>query len=200
MKVIGIFAHTINGIFGVDGNLPWPNKIKEDMAFFRETTMGSPIIMGRGTWLSLGCKPLPGRLNVVISSFYGKMGRTIEEENVRYFSNFEDAYDYLDANDYAKCFVIGGATLFDRIFNLIDEWYVTVVDYCSLNDDAVITKYNNEWMTLRPGMRKIGEKFVPLSGNVDNIPWLLIEHYAYDIERDWTHKKSIMDHIRDFFE
>lgn len=59
-----IVAYSRNNIIGNQGQIPW--KIPSDLAYFKETTMGSPIIMGRITWESLG-RPLPGRLNIVIS-------------------------------------------------------------------------------------------------------------------------------------
>lgn len=59
-----IVAYSRNNIIGNQGQMPW--NIPSDLAYFKETTMGSPIIMGRVTWESLG-RPLPGRLNIVIS-------------------------------------------------------------------------------------------------------------------------------------
>ena len=59
-----IVAYAQNNIIGKQGVMPW--SIPADLAYFKKTTMGSPIIMGRVTWESLG-RPLPGRLNIVIS-------------------------------------------------------------------------------------------------------------------------------------
>lgn len=59
-----IVAYSKNNIIGLQGQMPW--HIPTDLAYFKKTTMGAPIIMGRITWESLG-RPLPGRLNIVIS-------------------------------------------------------------------------------------------------------------------------------------
>jgi dihydrofolate reductase len=59
-----IVARARNGVIGANGRLPW--RLPEDLAHFRRTTMGHPIVMGRRTWESIG-RPLPGRRNVVIS-------------------------------------------------------------------------------------------------------------------------------------
>jgi dihydrofolate reductase len=65
-EIIIIAAMAENRVIGKGGALPW--SIREDMIRFRELTMGHPCVMGRKTWESLPKKPLPGRLNIVISS------------------------------------------------------------------------------------------------------------------------------------
>jgi dihydrofolate reductase len=62
-----IFARAANGVIGKDGGLPW--QLPEDMAHFKRTTSGQPVIMGRKTWDSLPPKfrPLPGRTNIVVT-------------------------------------------------------------------------------------------------------------------------------------
>jgi dihydrofolate reductase len=62
-----IYAHARNGVIGKDGILPW--HLPEDLAHFKRTTLGAPVIMGRKTWDSLPprFRPLPGRKNVVIT-------------------------------------------------------------------------------------------------------------------------------------
>lgn len=62
-----IYARAANGVIGKDGGLPW--HLPEDLAHFKRTTLGCPVIMGRKTWDSLPprFRPLPGRLNIVVS-------------------------------------------------------------------------------------------------------------------------------------
>ena len=62
-----IYARAANGVIGKDNTLPW--HLPEDLAHFKRTTLGCPVIMGRKTWDSLPPKfrPLPGRLNIVIT-------------------------------------------------------------------------------------------------------------------------------------
>jgi dihydrofolate reductase len=62
---LGPIARARNGVFGREGRLPW--RLKSDMALFKQLTMGKPVIMGRKTWESLPRKPLPGRMNIVLS-------------------------------------------------------------------------------------------------------------------------------------
>ena len=59
-----VVAYSDNRVIGRDNALPW--RLPSDLAHFKRSTMGQPIIMGRNTWVSLG-RPLPGRQNVVIS-------------------------------------------------------------------------------------------------------------------------------------
>jgi dihydrofolate reductase len=63
-RVTLILARARNGVIGAKGGLPW--HLPEDLVFFKRTTMGHPIVMGRKTWESIG-RPLPGRLNIVIT-------------------------------------------------------------------------------------------------------------------------------------
>ncbi|MDE2384287.1 MAG: dihydrofolate reductase [Alphaproteobacteria bacterium] len=60
-----VYAVSRNGVIGRNGGLPW--HIPSDLKHFKEVTLGKPVIMGRKTWESLPRKPLPGRLNIVIS-------------------------------------------------------------------------------------------------------------------------------------
>ncbi len=67
MKIGMIYARARNGVIGKDGGMPW--HLPEDMAHFKQLTMGCPVIMGRKTWDSLPprFRPLPGRVNVVVT-------------------------------------------------------------------------------------------------------------------------------------
>lgn len=67
MKLGLIYAQARNGVIGHGGSLPW--HLPEDLAHFKRTTMGAPVIMGRRTWDSLPprFRPLPGRRNIVIT-------------------------------------------------------------------------------------------------------------------------------------
>lgn len=62
-----IWAQTTSGVIGADGGMPW--HVPEDLRHFARTTAGAPVVMGRRTWESLpeAFRPLPGRLNVVIT-------------------------------------------------------------------------------------------------------------------------------------
>ena len=106
-----IAAVAKNLAIGKDGQLLW--HLPEDMRYFRETTRGKPVIMGRKTWESLPdvFRPLPGRRNIVISRnpAYDAPGATLAgslEEAVRL------------AQDDAEVFVIGGAEIYRQALPL----------------------------------------------------------------------------------
>ena len=115
-----IAAVAQNRALGKDGQLLW--HLPEDMRYFRETTRGKPVIMGRKTWESLPdvFRPLPGRRNIVISRnpAYDAPGATLAgslEEAVRL------------AQDDAEVFVIGGAEIYRQALPLAQRLYLTEV-------------------------------------------------------------------------
>ena len=116
MKLVLIVAHDQALVIGNKGALPW--KLPDDMRHFRETTMGFPILMGRGVWEELDCKPLPGRLNMVVSAQTWP--------NVLSFTSVDHALAHL--RDEPVVFVIGGAGLYASMMDRIDEMIVTEVD------------------------------------------------------------------------
>lgn len=109
------------GVIGIDNKLPW--HLPEDMKFFRETTRGKPVIMGRKTWESLpdAFRPLPGRLNIVVSrnpDFHAEGGAVVGSlpEAVAAAGNAEIA-----------C-VIGGAEVYRQALPLADRLILTEID------------------------------------------------------------------------
>lgn len=99
-----VVAHAANRTIGRDNGLPW--RLPGDLAHFKRTTLGRPIIMGRKTWESLG-RPLPGRRNIVISrdAAYAAPGAEV-------FTSLQQAFDACAADD-AVC-VIGGAQIYEQ--------------------------------------------------------------------------------------
>lgn len=100
-EIILIAAVSENGVIGKEGTMPW--HIPADLRRFKHLTLGYPVLMGRKTFESLGRRPLPGRLNVVISS-------TRSFEGVENFPTPEEALNALAQEE--KIFVIGGSTLY----------------------------------------------------------------------------------------
>ncbi len=99
--IIGALAE--NNIIGRNNRIPW--HIGEDLLRFKTMTMGYPIIMGRKTWESIGCKPLPGRINIILST----------QKN--YAANGCELFDSLDKaiarhKNADKLFIIGGHALY----------------------------------------------------------------------------------------
>jgi dihydrofolate reductase len=119
MAIIGIVAIDRNGAIGKGGRLPW--HYSADLKFFKAQTSGNVCVMGRRTWESLK-KPLPGRLNVVLS-------RSLEIEDQAGVIALRDKRSVLSLAPYLGChlFVIGGEQIFRALMPEIEEWIVTAV-------------------------------------------------------------------------
>ena len=118
MKKCIIVAVADNYGIGVKGDLPW--HISEDLKYFKRTTRGYPVIMGRTTYFSIG-RPLPGRKNIVLNLG----GDDIPEVTCVY--SFEEAYREAEATGADKCFVIGGASVYRAAMADADILYITHV-------------------------------------------------------------------------
>ncbi len=119
MALIGIVATDRNNAIGRGGTLPW--HYSADLRFFKERTTGNVCVMGRRTWESLR-KPLPNRLNVVLS-------RRFEIESQTGVVALRDAQSVLSLAPYLArdVYVIGGAEVFAAFRGEMDEWIVTRV-------------------------------------------------------------------------
>jgi len=111
-----------NRVIGSQGRLPW--HLPQDLAHFKALTMGKPIIMGRKTWDSIG-KPLPGRLNLVISRTDLSTGGT------EVFTSLEAALSRADnwaqQQNVNEIMVIGGGELYRQALPLATRLYLTRV-------------------------------------------------------------------------
>lgn len=112
-----IVALAQNRVIGRDNQLPW--HLPEDLRFFKRTTLGQPVLMGRKTFDSIG-KPLPGRLNVVISR-----QADWQADGVSVFPSLEAALAHL--RDHERVMVIGGAQIFETCLPLASVLYLTEV-------------------------------------------------------------------------
>ncbi|SAL47199.1 dihydrofolate reductase [Caballeronia telluris] len=115
-----IVARARNGVIGRDNDLPW--RLPEDLAFFKRTTMGSPIIMGRKTHESIG-RPLPGRRNIVVSRDAAR-----RFEGCDTVASLDDALALAVADDAREAFVIGGAQLYREAIRHAGKLIVTEID------------------------------------------------------------------------
>lgn len=97
-----VVAYAQNRAIGRDNALPW--RLPGDLAHFKRTTLGAPIVMGRKTWESLG-RPLPGRRNIVITRNAG-----YRAEGAEVAPDLDTALR--DAGDAPEIFVIGGAQVY----------------------------------------------------------------------------------------
>ena len=112
-----------NGI-GLNGIMPWGH-IKDDMQFFRSTTTGYPVIMGRVTFESLGSKPLPKRKNIVISS---SINNDLKYDNLFFDNSFEDVLSKLLLEKYNQIFIIGGESIYKKALDYADRVYLTHIN------------------------------------------------------------------------
>jgi len=113
-----IVAMARNRVIGLNNALPW--RLPEDLQFFKRTTLGHPIVMGRNTYESIG-KPLPGRRNIVVS------------RQVDYLAPGCEVVGSLPAAialcaEASNVFVIGGAQLYEQALPLADRLLVTEID------------------------------------------------------------------------
>jgi dihydrofolate reductase len=122
MMISLVVAASENNAIGRDNSLLW--KLPNDMKFFKNLTWGMPVIMGRKTFASMASKPLPGRINIVIS-------RNPEAlpvmENLWPASSLEQALELAHSSDCREAFVIGGGDIYRQSITMADRIYMTRV-------------------------------------------------------------------------
>ena len=106
-----------NRLIGGGGNLPW--HLPNDLKWFKRCTRGHPIVMGRGTWASLG-GALPQRTNIVLTS-----QRDFEAPGAHVVPSLEAALTV--ARDHVEVMIIGGGQVFAQTLSLAQRLYLTVV-------------------------------------------------------------------------
>lgn len=137
MKLHLIFARSANGIIGKDGTMPW--HLPEDLAHFKRTTLGSPVIMGRKTWDSLPPKfrPLPGRLNVVVTR-----QRDWQASGASVAHSLSEAMALCDGA--VDAWVIGGAEIYTQALPQAATAVVTEIE-ASYDGDTFAPQFETEW-------------------------------------------------------
>lgn len=120
--MILICAHDQNNIIGYNNLIPW--NISEDMKRFRELTLNNIVIMGRKTFQSIS-KPLPNRINIVITREPNKM---FHFKDV-YYTTLEDLNTTLNLvnKENKKIFLIGGSEIYNQLIDQCDSMYITEV-------------------------------------------------------------------------
>ena len=133
-KIAVIVARARNGVIGRENTLPW--RLRDDLQLFKQRTLGCPVIMGRKTWESLG-RPLPGRLNVVISR---QADYTAPGANV--VASLAEAI--AACGDAEKVFVIGGAQIYAQALDLAEALWITEVD-ADVEGDTCFPEFDPDW-------------------------------------------------------
>ncbi|MHA7208860.1 dihydrofolate reductase [Arthrobacter sp. MDT1-65] len=138
--VIGlIWAQTENGVIGRDGGIPW--HVPEDLAHFKATTTGHPVIMGRRTWESFPprSRPLPDRTNIVISTSAADLPGAVVVDSL------EAAFEVARTSPGAEeIWVIGGGRVYADALERANAALVTVVE-STAEGDTVAPPLGTEW-------------------------------------------------------
>lgn len=131
MNISIIAACDVNGLIGIDGGLPW--HYKEDLERFKELTINNAVIMGHGTFRSIGSHPLKDRLNIVISwnhePGFCKTGAL-------FVNSHKDALKACVENDYDNVFVIGGESIFREAMDYADKIHLTMINASHPTNDS----------------------------------------------------------------
>ncbi|HKK44400.1 MAG TPA: dihydrofolate reductase [Balneolaceae bacterium] len=132
MTLAAIVAHDPQLVIGKEGALPW--HYPEDLRYFKQTTMGHPIIMGRKVFEGLSEKPLPGRENIVLS-------RSRKYEHVPTFSSLDEALEYVKNEEIV--FLIGGGEIYKQFLFRVDKLYVTEI-HRAYEGDTFFPEYRDQ--------------------------------------------------------
>ena len=154
MKVSLIVAVSENGVIGKDNDLIW--HLPNDMMFFKETTMGHHVIMGRKNFESIPHKysPLPNRTNVIITR-----QADYTDEGCVVVNSIEAALEIAKQNGDTEPFIIGGGQIYKLALeaNLVDKIYLTKVHH-SFDGDTFFPELNTDWKEMERIDHKADEK------------------------------------------
>lgn len=135
-----IVAASENNAIGRNNQLLW--HLPNDLKFFKNTTWGMPVIMGRKTYASMAGEPLPGRYNIVISR---QQDHGINRDDVWVVSTPEEAVKKAKETDCREVFVAGGGQIYDAFLPIADKIYITRV-HATLEGDAFFPAFSeSEW-------------------------------------------------------
>lgn len=138
MRKALIVAMSRNRVIGRNNKLPW--HLPGDLRYFKQATMGKPIIMGRKTWDSIG-RPLPGRMNVVVTrdpEWQAPAG-TVKAASLDEALVKAEAQAELDGGE--EVMVIGGGQIYAEILPRVDRMYITQV-HAEVDGDAWFPEVN----------------------------------------------------------
>lgn len=137
MKISLVVAASKNNAIGKDNLLLW--HLPKDMRFFKNTTWGLPVVMGRKTFESLGSKPLQGRVNLILTRQKG-----IALNGATAINSMQDAIEYAKANDYNELMVIGGGEIYAMAMVHANSIYLTRV-HTLIEGDTYFPTLDQNW-------------------------------------------------------
>lgn len=138
MIVSAIAAMSSNRVIGRDGDLPF--RQSTDMKFFKSTTMGHHVIMGRSNFASMNYRPLKGRVNIVLTRnpFFITSSALV-------MHSIEEALAFARKAGEKEAFIIGGGEIYKQSLPLLDKIYLTEV-ICEIPGDTYFPELDmNEW-------------------------------------------------------
>lgn len=149
-----IVATADNNIIGKDNDMPW--HLPADLAYFKKTTLGKPIIMGRKTYESIG-RPLPGRRNIVISR-----DESYTAQGIDTVTSVEKALALVDGTDgntaAEEIMVIGGGAIYAHCLPKADRLYVTHIN-ATIDGDTQFPDYvSDNWKKVSNELRASDDK------------------------------------------
>lgn len=119
MIISSIVAVSENGVIGKDNKLPW--HLPADLKYFKKTTKGHFVLMGRKCFDSIG-KPLPGRTNLVLTR-----NKAFHPEGVVRIHSIDEGIKIAEENGETELFILGGADIFRQTLPIIDKLYFNTV-------------------------------------------------------------------------
>lgn len=149
-----IWAEARGGAIGRDGDMPW--RLPEDAAFFKQQTLGAPVIMGRATWESLPerFRPLPGRPNIVVTrnAAFDAPGASVVPSLEQALAMFTGPEGTAEAQD--RVWIMGGGQLYRAGMPLADELVVTKIELDVPDADTFAPEIGPGWTLVDPGTRE----------------------------------------------
>ena len=138
-KIAVIVAVANNNVIGAGNTIPW--YCPADLQYFKRTTLGSPVLMGRKTYQSLKVQPLPGRRNIIVTRDEG-----FKADGCDVVASIDQGLELACLQE--KVFVIGGAEIYQQLLAKADELYITYVD-ASVEGDHYFPELNsNDWVLM----------------------------------------------------
>lgn len=160
MKLSIVVAAALDNAIGKNNDLLW--KLPADMRYFKNLTWGMPIIMGRKTFESMRSKPLPGRINIIITREPDKI--EVKDQMVL-VGSLADAIGAARQTDCKEAFIIGGGEVYRQSLDLVDTIYMTRVEAQFSDADTYF-------------------------GNIDAAVFSLVDSHSHPIDEKHSHAFS----------
>ncbi|MDI9337836.1 MAG: dihydrofolate reductase [Alphaproteobacteria bacterium] len=122
LNICFVVAASLNNVIGKNNQLIW--KIPIDLKYFKNRTYGLPIVMGRKTFDSINQKPLPGRLNIVLSK---QKFHSQEYQNLYFLNHVDEVFKLCNSFDYKTLHVVGGSQIYNAFLPCCNTIFLTKV-------------------------------------------------------------------------